>query len=120
MKKKKVFVVGILVSCIMVVIAIPAYLQYRYDTHTGACDGNLRLIEHAKGVYEIKNNKKAGDSVETNKVIEYLDGGMPRCFSGGVYTLNEIGVYPSCSYHTPKHPSQPSDKPQLPISEREE
>ena len=78
-------------------IAIPAFIQYRTDTQAGLCQNNLRLIDHAKGVWSIKNSVATGDVVDEAEAVEYIKGGRPICPASGTYTFNPVGTDPVCS-----------------------
>lgn len=88
-----VAIIGLLTA-----IAIPAFLQYRTDTRAGLCDNNKRLIDHAKGVWAIKNSKVAGDAIVAADVNAYIDGGAPACPEAGAYTYGAVDTAATCSY----------------------
>ena len=86
-----VAIIGLLTA-----IAIPAFIQYRNDTRAGLCANNLRLIEHAKGVYAVKENLAAGAAVVNADVDSYIKGGAPACPDAGAYTYDVVDTDPSC------------------------
>ncbi|OVE74202.1 hypothetical protein BVX94_01150 [bacterium B17] len=88
---------------LLTAISIPAFVQHRTDTRKGLCDNNMRLIQHAKGVWAIKNSMVAGDAVEEDDVSVYIDGGMPMCPQGGVYDIGAIDHPVKCSVHSRKN-----------------
>ena len=46
----------------------------------------------------MEQNKKDGDSVEKDGMLQYLKGAvMPSCPQGGKYTVNAIGADPACN-----------------------
>lgn len=87
-----VAIIGLLTA-----IAIPAFIQYRNDTRSGLCQNNLRLIEHAKGVWAVKNSAVAGAAVTDAEVETYIKGGRPVCPDAGGYTFNVVDTDAICS-----------------------
>jgi hypothetical protein len=63
-----------------------------------ACINNLRQIDAAKQQWALENGK--GDDVVpvAQDLLPYLRGGVfPVCPGGGTYTINAVGVPPTCS-----------------------
>jgi hypothetical protein len=62
------------------------------------CLGNLRQIDAAKQQWALENDKTI-DSVPTAvELLPYFkDLNFPVCPAGGTYTINAVGVLPSCS-----------------------
>lgn len=64
------------------------------------CMNNLRLIDAAKQQWALENNKTATDVPAPQDLLPYLvNNSFPVCPSGGIYTINAVGVSPSCSIH---------------------
>jgi hypothetical protein len=62
------------------------------------CIANLRQIDSAKLQWAADNNKTLTDTPTTQDLAAYLPGGVfPACPSGGSYTINSVGLPPSCS-----------------------
>jgi regulator of replication initiation timing len=63
-----------------------------------ACINNLRQIYAAKQEWALEN-EKTDDAVPTAlELLPYLPDAMfPTCPSGGTYTINAVGVPPTCS-----------------------
>ena len=63
-----------------------------------ACINNLRQIYAAKQEWALEN-EKTDDAVPTAlELLPYLpDAIFPTCPSGGTYTINAVGVPPTCS-----------------------
>jgi hypothetical protein len=62
------------------------------------CINNLRQIEGAKQQWALEHNKSKGVAVTEADIAPYLPGNaLPKCPSGGTYTLNVIGAKPACS-----------------------
>jgi outer membrane lipoprotein-sorting protein len=66
-----------------------------------ACINNLRQIDAAKNQWALENNKKAGTIVTEDDIKPYIkldaDGNLPKCPSGGTYTIGKVGEKPTCS-----------------------
>jgi uncharacterized protein (DUF3084 family) len=62
------------------------------------CINNLRQIDAAKQQWALENDK-AADAIPTAlELLPYFqDGIFPMCPSGGTYTINAVGVPPTCS-----------------------
>ena len=63
-----------------------------------ACISNLRLIDAAKQEWALENNRPATALPTVQDLMPYFpDGVVPTCPAGGIYTLNAVGVPPTCS-----------------------
>jgi len=63
-----------------------------------ACINNLRQIDAAKQEWALENNRTASAVPTAQDLLPYLtDGLFPVCPAGGVYTINAVGVLPTCS-----------------------
>lgn len=62
------------------------------------CLHNMNVIEEAKTMWAVANNKQAGERMTVIDITTALpNSSMPLCPSGGVYNLNEVGIPVSCS-----------------------
>jgi chromosome segregation ATPase len=62
------------------------------------CINHLRQIDAAKQEWALENNKTADAIPTALELLPYLkDSIFPMCPSGGVYTINAVGVPPTCS-----------------------
>lgn len=62
------------------------------------CINNLRQIDAAKQQWALENNKTDADTPTAQDLLPYLRGGVfPVCPGGGTYTINAVGVPPTCS-----------------------
>lgn len=78
------YVVAIL---LLVVIAIPTFLQPRHYVSTNACINNWRMIASAKERWAKDNGKTNGDEVVVAEVNRYIKGNTtPVCPGGGSYS----------------------------------
>jgi hypothetical protein len=63
-----------------------------------ACIANLHALQVAKAQWALENTKTATDVPTEQDLVIYLQGGaMPICPAGGTYSINAVGVAPSCS-----------------------
>ena len=63
-----------------------------------ACINNLRQIDAAKQQWALVNNKNDEAVPTTADLLPYLKGGvLPVCPGGGSYTINAVGLPPTCS-----------------------
>jgi chromosome segregation ATPase len=63
-----------------------------------ACINNLRQIDAAKQQWALENDKAADAIPPAQDLLPYFRGGtFPVCPSGGAYTINAVGVPPTCS-----------------------
>ncbi len=81
-------------------------LQKRYavvaatpeQANSNACIANLRSIEAAKQQWAQDNNKPRGALLTMDSLMPYLKAnGPPVCPASGVYTLNPVGISPTCT-----------------------
>ena len=62
-----------------------------------ACINNLRQLDGAKQQWALENRKTENATPSTQDILPYLRDGIPKCPSGGHYTLNAVGAQPTCS-----------------------
>jgi|SRR5882724_6526027 len=102
------FVFAAIVVCFSVAfilaVIIPNTIHPRSgENPVGVCRNNLRNIDAAKNEWMLENNKKVGDIITENGVKNYVKldakGNLPKCPSGGTYTLGRLGENPICSFH---------------------
>ena len=88
-----VAIVGLLAS-----IAVPNFARARTTSRTNACKNNLRIISAAKDQSAMDNNKAEGAAMAIADISAYLRGAaLPVEPQGGLYTINAVGVNPTCS-----------------------
>jgi hypothetical protein len=70
-------------------------------TERNACINDLRQIDAAKQHWALEKNKTAEAVPTEQDLAPYLkldpSGNLPKCPSGGSYTLNAVGELPACS-----------------------
>jgi hypothetical protein len=83
-----------------------------------ACINNLRQIDAAKNEWALEHNAKSNGVVTIKDIRPYIErernnpfikldakGNLPKCPSGGVYTIGVIGEPPTCSLSTTVTPA---------------
>jgi len=67
-------------------------------TQLNTCINNLRQIDAAKQQWALENDKTADAIPPAQDLLPYLSNMVfPICPSGGTYTINAVGVPPTCS-----------------------
>ena len=70
-------------------------------TERNACINTLRQFDAAKQQWALEHNKTADALPTEQDIAPYIkldaNGYLPKCPSGGTYTLNAVGELPSCS-----------------------
>jgi hypothetical protein len=62
------------------------------------CINNLRILQAAKQQWALQNSKPQDATPSPLDISPFLPGqAMPECPGGGRYTLNAVGVAPTCS-----------------------
>ena len=81
------------------VAAVAAQQQAQTEAaRRNACVNNLRQIDAAKQQWALVNSKTDVDVPTLQDLQSYLKGGvLPVCPGGGTYTINAVGLPPSCS-----------------------
>jgi len=70
----------------------------RVQQQTAACINNLRQIDGAKQQWALEQRKTAESPVTQRDIMPYFRNNIfPTCPAGGIYTLNTVGVLPTCS-----------------------
>jgi len=63
-----------------------------------ACINNLRQIDAAKQQWALENDRPANAVPTAADLLPYFrDGLFPACPAGGLYSLNAVGLPPTCS-----------------------
>jgi hypothetical protein len=80
------------------VLQVQAQAQAQAQGHAGLCLDNLRHLDGAKQQWALENRQPAEALPEPADLEPYLpDPARWVCPAGGVYTLNPVGVPPTCS-----------------------
>jgi|SRR6185312_13877708 len=94
----------IFVPVILVVALVIRNLPKAREGSPPSCINNLRLIEAAKEQWALENNKTNSEIPKWGDISIYLnrgDGVILKCPQGGIYSLQKVGVHPTCTY--PSH-----------------
>ena len=93
-----VAIIGLLAA-----IAIPNFVKARETAQRNACMNNLVQIDGAKQQWAADHKKQASDTPTAQDLDAYLRTSFSalRCPAGGVYSINAVGVEPTCSI--PRH-----------------
>jgi ABC-type transport system involved in multi-copper enzyme maturation permease subunit len=103
-RKAKALIVLPLGIGIFTLVVFPNFIRARSVSSANPCLNNLRQIDAAKQEWALENGKTNG-VVTANQLTNYLyDGIMPKCPSGGEYTIGKIGEPPTCSLGTTVNP----------------
>lgn len=87
------FVAVLGIACL---VAVLTSKRLKYEK----CLDNLRVIDAAMVSCAMANNYHTGDKTSHKLVLEFLkDGALPKCPSGGIYTIPLVGDFPECSVH---------------------
>ena len=84
---------------LLAVMAIPAYARSRAHAAEVTCETNLRLIEDAKDQWALELRKGKGVKPKDHDLFgpsAYIRS-KPECPSGGIYELNKIKEFPTCT-----------------------
>jgi len=75
-----------------------SFTAARTTAQQNACINNLRQIDAAKNQFALEKGKKNGDAITEADITPYIRGGvLPKCPSGGTYTIGKVGETPTCS-----------------------
>jgi len=96
-----------LLAVVLVAIVAPNFIRARATSSQAACINNLRQIDGAKNEWAIENGKTNGVVATENDIKPYIKldskGNIPKCPSGGIYTIGKVGENPTCSIGGPSH-----------------
>jgi hypothetical protein len=86
---------------LMAAIAIPSFVQAKEFSQQALCVNNMRMIDVVKDQAALEHNLTAGESVSEDLLSESLQVPVSSmlCPKGGVYSINPVGVEPTCTEH---------------------
>src|SRR4051812_43473151 len=89
------------VCALLAAVAIPNFVHDPETSPKNACINNLRLLDGAKEQWALEHNKTSSDMPTWEDLKPYLCGtnnlSLPKCPSGGTYTLGSVSNPPTCS-----------------------
>jgi len=88
----------IMVISILLMIAMPNFINARANGRLKACVSNLKQLESAKEQYALENGVNNGEAVGWNNIVPTYVKEQPVCPAGGEYNLQVIGQEVTCSY----------------------
>ena len=107
------FVIAGAIFLLFAILAIPNFVQDPWTSPANACINNLRQIDGAKNQWTLEHNAKSNDIITINDIRSYIErernnsfikldakGNLPKCPSGGIYTIGKIDEPPTCSLGT--------------------
>ena len=75
------------------------FQQMQSNTSLNTCLNNLRILNGAKDQWALEAQKANNTAVSAEDILPYLkNNSIPTCPQGGVYTLNVVGVMPTCNF----------------------
>lgn len=87
----------VLIIGILLAIAIPNFIKARETSRTNSCISSLRQIDSAKEQFAMNNRLSTGAGCTMSDLVPTYIKRVPECPSGGTYTVNNIGVDPTCT-----------------------
>jgi prepilin-type N-terminal cleavage/methylation domain-containing protein len=90
-----VAIVGLLTA-----IAIPNFARARTQAQKNVCISHLREIDNVKTLWALEKGKTEASDPPTEADLKpyFWRGVWPQCPVGGQYTINGVGVAPTCSF----------------------
>jgi len=91
--------IGLVLIPFMLAIFVPNFVKAREVAQRNRCLNNLRRIDGAKQVWAMQNNKDTNSTPTMQDLTPFVTGDTNRlrCPAGGTYSLNRVGVPPTCS-----------------------
>ena len=96
------------IIAIILAIALPNYLTSSAASKKAVCINNLNQIDGAIDQWAIDYNASVGSTPteqQEDEIYGYVKGGIPKCPSGGTYTIYQVGTKPQvrCSLESEGH-----------------
>ncbi len=92
----EIMIVVVIIALIFA-IALPNYFKAGLTAKRNVCITNLKQIDTAISGWAIDNDIPEGaapDQGQEEGIYSYIKGPKPKCPSGGVYTIYQVGVKP--------------------------
>jgi type II secretory pathway pseudopilin PulG len=94
----------ILIIGLLLAMAIPNWLNTRENSRQKACINNLTEISDAKDIWAADTKAVDGATPTSTDLAPTYIKVFPICPASGSYTINTLGVAPTCSYTTGQWP----------------
>jgi type IV pilus assembly protein PilA len=78
-------------------MGIPSFIRARRTAQQNSCINNLRQLAAAQDQWAMENYANNGDDVQDSDLVPYLKRGFPTCPAAGTYTVDVVGVDPTCN-----------------------
>ena len=85
---------------------IPHFIPPKHDDRSyQTCLNNLRELDAMKNEWAFEHHATNGEIIPMDQFTNYFRSGeIPKCPSGGTYTIGKIGEPPTCSLGTTVNP----------------
>jgi len=87
-----VLIIGILLG-----IAVPNFVKARESSRARSCVANLKQIDSGKEQYAMDARLTGTATITMPNLVGTYIKATPLCPANGTYTLNNLGVNPTCS-----------------------
>jgi prepilin-type N-terminal cleavage/methylation domain-containing protein len=86
-------------------IAIPNFIGSSEKSRKIICIANLTKMDEAVDQWVLQENISPGTAISESEVVRNIQGGKPKCPSGGIYAFYVVGVKPqvTCSLKEEGH-----------------
>lgn len=78
-------------------LSIPGIMRARESAQKTRCIDNLRVMSAAKDQWAVENYANNGDPCSESDITPFFKRGFPTCPAGGEYTVDNVGIDPSCN-----------------------
>jgi len=103
-------------ACVAIMIFVSIFPPHEHYSSANICINNLRNIDVAKNEWALEHNAKTNDTptwedikpyIEHNKPYFQFDpkSNLPKCPSGGTYSIGKMSDSPTCSLGTTVTPA---------------
>jgi hypothetical protein len=111
------FIIAGAIVLLFALLAIPNFVRDPWTSPANACINNLRKLEGVKTQWALEHDANSNDVVSINDIKPYIErernnpfikldakGNLPKCPSGGTYTIGKFGQCATCSLGTNINP----------------
>lgn len=111
--REAIVIFAVLGFFLWVTAGMPGFIKEPVTSPANACINNLRQLDAAKNEWVSEHNAKSNDIVTIDDIRPYIErerdnayikldakGNLPKCPSGGTYTIGKVGEPPTCSLGT--------------------